>query len=93
MSDHSENARPVWLIPTICFLVGLLIGWWMIGWWLWPVKWTNALPVDLRAEERDQYLAMVAESYAATRNADLARERLKSWPADELAQHLANLQM
>ncbi|MGC8779284.1 MAG: hypothetical protein ACP5UQ_00275 [Anaerolineae bacterium] len=93
MLNHSENERPAWLVPVICFLIGLLIGWWAIGWGIWPVKWTNALPVDLRAEERDQYLAMVAESYAATRNADLARERLKSWPADELAQHLANLQM
>ncbi len=92
MSNNGANERPAWLIPAICFLVGLLIGWWAIGWGLWPVKWTNALPVDLRAEERDQYLTMVAESYAATRNADLARERLKSWPADELAQHLANLQ-
>lgn len=92
MSNNGANERPAWLIPAICFLVGLLIGWWAIGWGIWPVKWTNALPVDLRAEERDQYLTMVAESYAATRNADLARERLKSWPADELAQHLANLQ-
>jgi len=91
MSNNGANERPAWLIPAISFLIGLLIGWWAIGWGVWPVKWTNALPVDLRAEERDQYLTMVAESYAATRNADLARERLKSWPADELAQHLANL--
>lgn len=93
MSNRSENERPAWLIPTICFLIGLLIGWWGIGWGIWPVKWTNALPVDLRADERDQYLIMVAESYAATRNADLARERLKSWPIEELAQRLADLQV
>lgn len=92
MSRNTEVKRPVWVIPAIGFLVGLLIGWWVIGWWLWPVQWTNALPSDLRAAERDQYLAMVAESYAAGRNADLAKERLKSWSAEDLAKHLANLQ-
>lgn len=92
MSRNTEVKRPLWVVPAIAFLIGLLIGWWVIGWWLWPVQWTNALPADLRAAERDQYLGMVAESYTATRNADLARERLKSWSADDLAKHLANLQ-
>ncbi|MDQ1301518.1 MAG: hypothetical protein QG637_1440 [Chloroflexota bacterium] len=92
MSSNTEIKRPLWVIPTICFLIGLLIGWWAIGWWLWPVQWTNALPADLRAGERDQYLAMVAESFAASRNADLAKDRLKSWAVEDLATHLANLQ-
>ena len=92
MSSNIENKRPSWVIPVIGFLVGLLIGWWVIGWWLWPVTWTNALPVDLKASDRDQYLLMVAESYAATRNANEARARLSSWPPDLLAEHLANLQ-
>lgn len=92
MSRNTEVKRPLWVVPAIAFLIGLLIGWWAIGWWLWPVQWTNALPADLRAAERDQYLGMVAELYTATRNADLARERLKSWSADDLAKHLANLQ-
>jgi len=92
MSSNTEIKRPWWVIPAIGFLIGLLIGWWVIGWWLWPVQWTNALPADLRAAERDQYLTMVVESFAAGRNADLARERLKSWSAEDLAKHLANLQ-
>lgn len=92
MSSNIENRRPSWVIPVIGFLVGLLIGWWVIGWWLWPVTWTNALPVDLKAAERDQYLLMVAESYSVTRNAELARSRLSSWPSEQLAEHLTNLQ-
>ncbi len=92
MSGNTEVKRPVWVVPVTAFLIGLLIGWWLIGWWLWPVQWTNALPSDLRAAERDQYLMMVAESFAASRNADQARERLKWWSADELAKHLAGLQ-
>jgi hypothetical protein len=92
MSSNTAVRRPEWVIPVISFLIGLLIGWWVIGWWLWPVQWTNAVPADLRAAERDQYLAMVAESYAATRNADLARERVKWWSSEALGQHLVNLQ-
>ena len=92
MSSNTEIKRPLWVIPAIGFLIGLLIGWWVIGWWFWPVQWTNALPADLRAAERDQYLSMVAESFAAGRNADLAKERLKSWSAEDLGKHLANLQ-
>jgi hypothetical protein len=76
----------------IGFLIGLLIGWWVIGWGLWPVQWTNALPPDLRAAERDEYLLMVAESYAATRNAEVARSRLSSWSPQALSQDLSNLQ-
>ena len=32
----SSKARP-WLLPLICLLAGLLIGWWLIGWLLWPL--------------------------------------------------------
>ncbi len=92
MSGNPEVKRPVWVVPVTAFLIGLLIGWWVIGWWLWPVQWTNALPVDLRAAERDQYLMMVAESFAASGNADQARDRLKWWSADKLAKYLADLQ-
>ena len=78
MSNTSVSERPVWVIPAIGFLVGLLVGWWLIGWWLLPVTWTNALPVDLRAAERDEYIGMVAESY---RPAATARWRGSVCPA------------
>ena len=76
--------RSQWIRLLIAFLVGLLVGWWVIGWGVWPVTWTNALPQDLRAAERDQYLIMTAESYAATGNLDLARERLAGYSQGEL---------
>jgi hypothetical protein len=92
MSSNVQKNRPSWVLPVIGFLIGLLIGWWLIGWWLWPVQWTNALPPDLRAAERDEYLTMVAESYAASGNADVAKSRLSTWSAPALSQDLANLQ-
>ena len=48
MSSNTVSSRPLWVFPLICFLAGLLIGWWLIGWLIWPVQWMNALPTDLR---------------------------------------------
>ncbi len=92
MASYTGNARPRWLLPLICLLAGLLIGWWIIGWWLWPVSYTNALPPDLRAAERDQYLIMVADSYGANGNQQLAKDRLAAWQPKQLADDLTRLQ-
>ena len=92
MSSNVQKSRPSWVLPVIGFLIGMLIGWWVIGWGIWPVQWTNALPPDLRAAERDEYLTMVAESYAASRNADVAKGRLATWSPQALSQDLSNLQ-
>ncbi|PKO22153.1 MAG: hypothetical protein CVU38_10840 [Chloroflexi bacterium HGW-Chloroflexi-1] len=91
MVRNINNGRSEWLLPLIAFLVGVLVGWWVIGWGVWPVKYTNSLPPDLRAAERDHYLIMTAESYAATGDVMLARERLATWPADQLATDLQTL--
>ncbi|MCU0501738.1 MAG: hypothetical protein MUC51_08210 [Anaerolineae bacterium] len=92
MSSNVQKSRPTWVLPVIGFLIGLLIGWWVIGWGIWPVQWTNALPPDLRAGERDEYLTMVAESYAASGNGDMAKSRLATWSPQALSRDLANLQ-
>jgi len=73
------------------FVVGLLIGWLAIGWWLWPVKWYDADPIDLRESARRDYVAMVADSYAVTRDLQMARQRLAGWPDDEVSRTLADL--
>ena len=91
MVRNIVDGRSRWLPLLIAFLAGVLVGWWAIGWGVWPVKYTNSLPQDLRAAERDQYLLMTAESYAATGDVTLARERLATWPADALATDLQTL--
>ena len=60
------------------FILGLVIGLVVLGWNVWPVKWTDADPSDLRASQQDAYLQLIAESYALTGNADFARERLSA---------------
>ncbi len=92
MDPRTEDLRSKYLPLLAIFLAGLLIGWLLIGWNLWPVQYTNALPIDLRADKRDQYLLMTAESYAANLNLDLAQQRLEYWTQSQLAQDLGNLQ-
>jgi hypothetical protein len=67
----------------LVFVVGLLIGLVVLGWVVFPVRWTQALPSDLRTDYRDDYLRLVADSYALTGDLDAAVERLRFWkPAD-----------
>ena len=92
MDLRSEENRSKLLALLAVFLIGLLVGWLLIGWVLWPVQYTNALPIDLRADKRDQYLLMTAESYAANHNLELANQRVEYWSQDQLAKDLSNLQ-
>jgi len=71
------------LTYLLVFLVGLLIGLVVLGWVVFPVRWTQALPADLRTDYRDDYLRLVADSYALTGDLDAAVRRLQFWkPAD-----------
>ncbi|GAB4506243.1 MAG: hypothetical protein Kow00123_03810 [Anaerolineales bacterium] len=72
-------------------IVGLLLGWLVIGWWLWPVKWVDADPWDLRAEHKQAYVAMVADSLATNGDSGLAQQRLQNWDRKELASILQSL--
>ena len=90
MARETNNARP-WLAALLGLVAGLIIGL-IIAWGVWPVSYKNTLPQDLRPAERDQYLAMVATSLAATGDAQAASERLQTWPTEDLAAALANLQ-
>lgn len=91
MARQSVKIRPRYLWLLIAFALGLFAGL-IIGWGIWPVQWKNSLPQDLRPAERNAYLSMVAESYAASGDLQLAEERLASWPRADLAKTLAELQ-
>jgi hypothetical protein len=82
------------ILAAVSFVVGLLVGWWVLGWWLIPVRWTNASPTDLPASYQEDYLAMVADSYAHGSDLGLALRRLKGFnPAtvDQTAEKLDKL--
>ncbi len=71
-------------------VVGLALGL-AIGWWWWPVQWVNAYPTDLAPGYQDEYVAMVADSYALTSDAQAARRRLEGWPEARLREVLGRL--
>ena len=70
----------------------MLVGWLVLGWVVWPVTWTNAQLQDLRPDLRNEYVTMVAESYAQTRNLEQARARLAGWSEEDLAKDLSAAQ-
>ncbi|MGB9639614.1 MAG: hypothetical protein ACPL4H_01800 [Anaerolineales bacterium] len=59
------------------FLVGLIIGWFVIGWGIWPVKWTDASVKQLRQDLKMEYLKMAVDSYVLNKDAALAQKRFK----------------
>ena len=91
MTRQTSNARPGYFWPLIALALGVVVGL-VIGWGIWPVSYKNTLPQDLRPAERNAFLGLVAESYAATGDLQAAQERLASWPRTDLAADLADLQ-
>jgi hypothetical protein len=70
------------------FVLGLIIGWFVIGWGIWPVAWTDGAPADLRADVQADYLTMAIESYSLTFDSATAKgrwEELGEGAADVLA--------
>lgn len=57
------------------FVIGLLIGLPILGWWIWPVKWYDAAPSDMRSDIQQDYVCMMIDSYARNENASLAVRR------------------
>lgn len=65
--------RALWLFIGLAVGIGLGVA---LGWGVWPVTYTNTEPAVLRADYRDEYLRLVALSYAAEGDLAQARERL-----------------
>ena len=72
-------------------IIGIIVGLPILGWGLWPVKWTDADPYDMRVDHKQEYVAMVVDSYALNRDADLAKKRLAGWNPNEVNEILGKL--
>ncbi len=64
-----------WLSVMLGFALGLAVGL-LITWQLWPVEYYNTDPVDLRAEHKEDYVVMIAASYAQDDDLELAVSRM-----------------
>jgi len=104
MPDAPDEAQPVeptnllgrvkgsWRSLSVSFGVGILLGWLVLGWLIFPVKWVNTDPWDLRSQCQERYLSLVAEDY--WRTADLRRVMtdLEGWDEKALARRLASME-
>jgi hypothetical protein len=73
-----------WLV----FLAGLVAGvtgGLVYGWFVSPVQYTNASPAVLRADYRNDYVLMVAESYQADQDLGKAASELAELGQPDLA--------
>lgn len=73
-------------------VLGLIAGL-LIGWVVWPVRWVNSTPGDLRSDFQDDYVLWVADAYGATGNVESAREQLGTefWKEGQLSETLDRL--
>lgn len=90
MKEIIERKSLIW--AAVAFVAGLLIGWLLLGWVIWPVRWINADPFDLRQEYKEAYIAMVADSYSLNMDLDLVRRRTAGWDKEEMGEIIAELQ-
>lgn len=67
--------RNVLLWGLIGLALGVALGL-LVGWVLWPVRYTNTAPAQLRQDYRNDYILMVAAAYRVERDPEAARERL-----------------
>ncbi|MGC9347938.1 MAG: hypothetical protein ACP5JG_07365 [Anaerolineae bacterium] len=70
--------QPIWdkYKLLIVFVVGLLLGWFLLGYTVFPVEWANATPAHLRADWKSAYLGYTAQEYARTGDLALLQSRL-----------------
>ncbi|MEA3335899.1 MAG: hypothetical protein U9R25_08295 [Chloroflexota bacterium] len=83
-----DNNRTL-LYVALAFLVGLLVGWFVLGWWLAPVEYTNAYLQDVRSEQQKIYLTASAEAYDLTRDRNALTARLQTLGDQEYVAQLA----
>ncbi len=74
MADRNRS----YLFIVVAFIVGLLIGWFVLGWLVAPVQWTGATLQDLRPEDQQVVVATEAEAFALTQDSAKAVERLQA---------------
>ena len=77
------NRNRSYLLIVVAFIVGLLIGWFVLGWLLAPVQWTDAQMQDLRAEDQQMFVTAQAEAFALTQDNRKAIERLQTLGTQE----------
>lgn len=78
-------------LVVVAFLVGIGVGL-LLGWQVWPVKWYDMDPSDLRLQHQRTYVEMTADSLAVTGDTEAAKRRLYELTDEDTSwQWVANL--
>lgn len=78
-------------LPLI-FVLGLILGWFVLGWVIFPVQWSDTDPWDLRPMHQRWYVRLVAEDYYRTRNVARAKAALAGWDPRALKELLEQVE-
>lgn len=73
MEFVKKNPVPV---AAVLFVVGFLLGWLLMGWVIWPVEYVDGDVAHLRDDLRQDYVRVVASTYANDLNAERAAQRI-----------------
>ncbi len=74
-SDEQRLARWVPAAIGLALALGTALGL-VLAWHVWPVRWYNTDPSDLRVEHQMEYVLTAADSLAITADVDVARQRM-----------------
>jgi len=80
-SIQKQFENPI-LVGVVGFVVGLIIGWFVIGWGLWPVEYAGAYPRDLVYDQKVEYLRMAMEAFQGNGNSQKAIARYNALEPD-----------
>jgi hypothetical protein len=89
-STNTRLIRQVSVGGVIGLIIGVLIGL-LIGWRLWPVEYKEAYTYQLVDQQKEQYVAAVADSYNLTKQVGVAQQRFEGWTTEEKVSALAQL--
>ena len=79
-----------WLTLVLGCALGLAAGL-FFTWQVWPVHYYDTDPVDLKAEHKEDYVALIAAGYAQDHNLEVATSRLEELGFDEVRQVVLGL--
>ena len=79
--------RPLLVCFVTAFVLGTLFGLIVLGWCVFPVQWYDTDLEDLRIEHVEEYLDLVADSYAQTSDLALAMDRVQRLQGPQRSQY------
>lgn len=81
MTRRSRERRPRRWILLLAPILGLAAGGGvglLVGWVLWPVEYTDVAPDSLYPAQRQEYILLIAQSYAYERDLEAAQAQMSA---------------